>query len=83
MHNDGVINFDEFLNFMAQKLKDSEAKEELNDAFDLFDHDRDGLISATEMRQVMENLGESLSDAEFSEIIRAIGVTRNGHIKKD
>jgi len=36
---------------MAQKLKESEAREELTDAFDIFDIDRDGMISAQEMRR--------------------------------
>ena len=40
-------------------------------AFNIFDKDGNGLISAPELRHVMTNLGETLTNEEVDEMIRA------------
>ncbi|KAK3146272.1 hypothetical protein QOZ80_3BG0263880 [Eleusine coracana subsp. coracana] len=66
----GTIEFSEFLNLMAYKLKDPDSEEELREAFKLFDTDQNGYISADELRRMMENLGEKLTDKEVEDMIR-------------
>ena len=60
----GTIDFPEFLNLMARKMKDVDSEEELREAFKVFDRDGNGFISAAELRHVMTNLGEKLTDEE-------------------
>merc|ERR1711903_157935 len=60
----GTIDFPEFLNLMARKMKDTDSEEELHEAFKVFDKDGNGTISAAELRHVMTNLGEKLTDEE-------------------
>ena len=55
---------------MAKKLKDSDSEDELREAFRVFDRDGNGFISAVELRHVMTNLGEKLTDEEVDEMIR-------------
>jgi calmodulin len=62
----GTIDFPEFLNLMARKMKDTDSEEELKEAFKVFDKDGNGFISAAELRHVMTNLGEKLTDEEVS-----------------
>ena len=45
----GTIDFPEFLNLMARKMKDSDSEEELREAFKVFDKDGNGFISAAEV----------------------------------
>lgn len=45
----GTIEFAEFLNLMANKVKETDAEEELKEAFKVFDKDQNGYISATEV----------------------------------
>ncbi|RIB17664.1 hypothetical protein C2G38_2131912 [Gigaspora rosea] len=78
-HN-GTIDFNEFLNMMARKVKDSDAEEELKEAFKVFDKDNNGLISAAELRQVMNNIGEKLTDEEIDEMIHEADVDGDGQI---
>lgn len=46
----GTIEFEEFLNLMARKMKESEAEQELMEAFRVFDKDQDGYISPSEVQ---------------------------------
>nr|GMD85621.1 calmodulin-7-like isoform X2 [Ipomoea batatas]GME09413.1 calmodulin-7-like isoform X2 [Ipomoea batatas] len=46
----GTIDFPEFLNLMARKMKDTDSEEELKEAFRVFDKDQNGFISAAELR---------------------------------
>ncbi|KAH7541917.1 hypothetical protein FEM48_Zijuj02G0018300 [Ziziphus jujuba var. spinosa] len=78
--NNGTIEFPEFLEIMARKLKDSAAEEELKEAFSVFDKDQNGFISAAELRNVMTNLGEKLTDDQINEMIREADVDGDGEI---
>jgi len=70
LNSDGMIDFPEFLSLMARKMKDTDTEEELIEAFKVFDRDGNGFVSATELRHIMSNLGEKLTDDEIDEMIR-------------
>ncbi|CAN6831751.1 unnamed protein product [Brassica oleracea var. botrytis] len=76
----GTIDFPEFLNLMAKKMKDTDSEEELKEAFRVFDKDQNGFISAAELRHVMTNLGEKLTDEEVEEMVREADVDGDGQI---
>ena len=79
----GTIDFPEFLNLMARKMKDTDSEEELKEAFKVFDKDGNGFISAAELRHVMTNLGEKLTDEEVDEMIREADVDGDGQVNYD
>lgn len=66
----GTIDFPEFLTMMARKMADAASEEEVTEAFRVFDKDGNGFISAAELRHVLRDLGERLTDAEIEEMIR-------------
>lgn len=77
----GSIEFPEFLTMMAKKIKDGgESEEELREAFRVFDKDGNGFISAAELRHVMTNLGEKLTDEEVDEMIREADIDGDGQV---
>ncbi|KAF5445574.1 hypothetical protein F2P56_034618, partial [Juglans regia] len=76
----GTIDFAEFLNLMARKMKDTDSEEELKEAFKVFDKDQNGYISAAELRHVMTNLGEKLTDEEVDEMIREADTDGDGQV---
>eukprot|EP01026_Neomeris_dumetosa_P037565 TRINITY_DN30455_c0_g1_i1.p4 TRINITY_DN30455_c0_g1~~TRINITY_DN30455_c0_g1_i1.p4 ORF type:complete len:150 (-),score=34.44 TRINITY_DN30455_c0_g1_i1:512-961(-) len=76
----GTIDFPEFLNLMARKMQDTDNEEELREAFKVFDKDGNGYISAAELRHVMTNLGEKLSDEEVDEMIKEADVDGDGQV---
>lgn len=65
---------------MSKKIKDTDTEEEIRDAFRIFDKDGNGLISANELKQLMANLGEKLTDEELDEMMREADLNGDGHI---
>ncbi|CAL9757584.1 unnamed protein product, partial [Musa acuminata subsp. burmannicoides] len=76
----GTIEFGEFLNLMARKVKETNIEEELKEAFKVFDKDQNGFISAAELRNVMINLGEKLTDEEVDQMIREADLDGDGQV---
>ena len=76
----GTIDFPEFLTMMARKMKDTDSEEEIKEAFRVFDKDGNGFISAAELRHVMTNLGEKLTDEEVDEMIREADIDGDGQV---
>jgi Ca2+-binding EF-hand superfamily protein len=52
-----TIDFNEFLQTMAKKMKNYEEADELQEAFNCFDTRRCGYINAQDLMQVMSRLG--------------------------
>ena len=65
---------------MSTTVKAQDFAHETRAAFDVFDKDGSGTISADELRQVMKSLGENLTDEEIDEMIREADKDRNGTI---
>ncbi|KAG6785868.1 hypothetical protein POTOM_007455 [Populus tomentosa] len=83
----GTLNFEEFLNVMGRKQKiglmhlqflQENVTEELKEAFKVFDRNQDGYISGSELRQVMMNLGERLTEEEAEQMIREADLDGDG-----
>ena len=76
----GIIDFSEFLVMMARKMKDGESTDEIREAFRVFDKDGNGYVSAAELRHVMTNVGEKLTDEEVDEMIKEADIDRDGQV---
>ena len=65
---------------MSTSVKQSDFAHETRAAFEVFDKDGSGTISADELRAVMKSLGENLTDQEIDEMIAEADKDRNGSI---
>ena len=83
--NDGFIDLGEFikLNKLTQEATDDGDSEHktMEAAFDVFDINKDGFISATELHRVLSGLGEVLTEEDCHVMIR--NVDRNGDMLVD
>ena len=61
-------------------MRESDSEDELKQAFKIFDRDKNGYISASELKYVMANLGEKLTDEEVEEMIREADLDGDGRI---
>ena len=81
----GVLTFPNFLYMMAKKENDEEAEDEIREAFKVFDgvilqlifsffwfstfQDGNGFINRMELRHVMMNLGEKITEEECDAMV--------------
>ena len=67
----GDMEFPEFCVMMVKKMQETDTENEVKEAYRVFDKDRDGFISASELRMVLAALPEKLSAEEIDEILEA------------
>ncbi|XP_064622880.1 calmodulin-A-like [Lineus longissimus] len=80
MDDNAKIDFDAFLELVGKRLKDTDCEDEIREAFKVFDIDGNGLISADELRQVLMNIGERLTEEEVEEMISTADVDTSGNV---
>ena len=73
------INLQEFLEMMVKKKKNDDT-DETKKAFEVFDKDGSGYISVEELRQVMTQIGENLTDDELVVMIQEANVNDDGQV---
>jgi calmodulin len=75
------IDFQEFLILMSSKKSISDDPDrELKDAFAVFDTDGSGLISRSELKGLLNNLGQLVSDEELDAMMGEVDKDGNGEI---
>uniref|UniRef100_A0A8D8PP19 Calmodulin-3 n=1 Tax=Cacopsylla melanoneura TaxID=428564 RepID=A0A8D8PP19_9HEMI len=86
INGDGYFSFEEFVEIVynmgattEEKTADQEEKE-LRDAFRVFDKHNRGYISASDLRAVLQCLGEDLSEEEIEDMIKEVDVDGDGRI---
>ncbi|XP_024156410.2 probable calcium-binding protein CML27 [Rosa chinensis] len=73
---DGHIDLEEFTKIM----NGSGSSKDLLDAFNVYDLDKDGLISVSELHEVLNRLGEKCSVGECATMITKFDVNGDGFI---
>lgn len=66
----GILDFPEFISLMARKMKDVNPEEELLEAFQTLDKEKNGHISTTQLKHMVMNMGEVFTDDEAEQMIR-------------
>mmetsp|Transcript_11850 Transcript_11850/g.1779 ORF Transcript_11850/g.1779 Transcript_11850/m.1779 type:complete len:100 (+) Transcript_11850:561-860(+) len=54
--------------------------DEIKEAFDTFDNDSNGFISAEEIRTIMDGMGEYVTDEEIDEMVRMLDLEGKGQV---
>ncbi|PVD21372.1 hypothetical protein C0Q70_19545 [Pomacea canaliculata] len=82
---DGTFSFEEFVQVMANMggLNENSAEdeeEELRQAFRVFDKSGCGYITPSDLRAVLQNIGENLTEEEIDEMIAEVDIDGDGRI---
>ncbi|XP_073144854.1 probable calcium-binding protein CML25 [Henckelia pumila] len=80
---DGFINLQEFVELNTKDVDYNEILDSLRDAFQVFDIDKNGSISAEELKDVLMSLGEECTLAECKKMISGVDSDGNGTISFD
>ena len=75
----GKLDFSEFLSVFT-KYQHIDEEQELQRAFQVFDTDADGFISIDELKAVLKNLGESLTEEEIQSMIEEADSDGDGKV---
>merc|ERR1711971_892824 len=82
----GGIDFEEFLNFMTTDRSSSRKNSDATDyseIFDFIDDDKNGFISAEDLKKVTDKLGQKLSSLHIDEMIEDATDGGAGFISKE
>lgn len=74
------IEFEEFVQLMENNMKDVDNEEEIRQAFEMFDKNGDGFISAKELKYMMTSLGECLTEEEVKAMIVEADIDGDGKV---
>uniref|UniRef100_A0A8D8TV76 Calmodulin n=2 Tax=Cacopsylla melanoneura TaxID=428564 RepID=A0A8D8TV76_9HEMI len=80
-NNEGSVDLETFLKHLADHLPFEEPTEELLEAFQVFDKKNLGYISIHEMRHILTNYGEKLSEPEIDEFLAVADEMKTGYVK--
>ncbi|KAK9272372.1 hypothetical protein L1049_002743 [Liquidambar formosana] len=76
---DGYIDLKEFAEFHRGGSDDGQdGMAELRDAFDMYDRDKNGVISASELHAVLKSLGEKCTLRDCAKMISSVDVDGDG-----
>lgn len=84
---DGNVSFEEFVDILSNMTTDTtglspadQEERELRDAFRVFDKHNRGYITASDLRAVLQCLGEDLDEDEIEDMIKEVDVDGDGKI---
>ncbi|KAJ9540258.1 hypothetical protein OSB04_026764 [Centaurea solstitialis] len=82
--SDGFISLEEFAGFCKGSSGggdgDDGGMKELRDAFELYDLNKNGLISAKELHQILSQLGEKCSVEDCANMIKPVDSDGDGYV---
>ena len=80
----GTIDFSEFLELIAGKMKTfADNEQSIRKAFRVLDKDRSGYITVKELKDIMMKMGEKLTEKEVREMIDEADTNGDGRIDID
>jgi len=77
---DGLIDFATFLVILAKRMEVQDTQEDIIRAFAVFDKEKSGFVSTSDLRHFLVSIGETLTDAEADEMMRAADPQSSGQI---
>ncbi|KAI7870170.1 hypothetical protein BDF14DRAFT_1721253 [Spinellus fusiger] len=77
-----MLSFEQFAKVMRPTLgtphSRSKKEDELREAFEAFDLDKDGVINAAELQKMMQKLGDSITEQEAQQMIKEVDEDKDG-----
>ncbi len=74
------ITFPDFLDLMTAKISDTDSRDDVMKVFKIFDQDSTNFITIENLRQVAQELGETMSEEELTEMITRADSDGDGKI---
>jgi len=76
----GEVDFEEFCTMMVRRMEDTDGDEEILEAFQVIDRDGDGFITESDLKDLLANLGDKVTEEEISDMIKEVDLDGDGKI---
>ncbi|KAI6661639.1 hypothetical protein LOD99_13512 [Oopsacas minuta] len=75
-----VVTFTHFSTVVESLVKEIDNEKEIREAFQAFDKEGDGLLLAVELRQILTNMGDKMTEDEVEEMLDEVDIDANGKV---
>lgn len=79
-NGDGTIDFDEFITLLTKFMNETDEEEELCDLFNVFDKNGSGSISLVELKLMVRDQKEKITEKDLEEIMKYADKNGDGHV---
>ncbi|KAK2162495.1 hypothetical protein LSH36_97g01065 [Paralvinella palmiformis] len=79
----GYIEFEEFLTILQKKMQADEDERELREIFRVLDKEKKGEVNVNELRWILKNLGDDLTEEDIDDMIADVDTDGSGWVDYD
>lgn len=79
----GYIGLEEFITIAKKKMQEDEDERELRDIFRVLDKDKKGEVNVSELRWILKNLGDDLTEEDIDDMIADVDTDGSGWVDYD
>ena len=76
----GYVEIDEFLTIVQKKMQSDEDERELRDIFRVLDKEKKGEVNVNELRWILKNLGDDLTEEDIDDMIADVDTDGSGFV---
>lgn len=76
----GYIGLEEFITIVKKKLQEDEDERELREIFRVLDKDKKGEVNVSELRWILKNLGDDLTEEDIDDMIADVDTDGSGWV---
>jgi len=76
----GYINFEEFVEIIRKKMQTDEDERELKEIFRVLDKEKKGEVNVNELRWILKNLGDDLTEDDIDDMIADVDTDGSGWV---
>lgn len=76
----GYINLDEFCEIVRKKMQADEDERELKEIFRVLDKEKKGEVNTSELRWILKNLGDDLTEDDIDDMIADVDTDGSGWV---
>merc|ERR1711976_754517 len=79
----GYVELNDFITVVKKKMQEDEDERELKEIFRVLDKDKKGEVPVSELRWILKNLGDDLTEEDIDDMIADVDTDGSGWVDYD
>lgn len=79
-NKNGILDFDEFLEFALKRVDEKDSKEEIQKIFNYYDSNSKGYITKEDLNDIAKYLGENMNDSDINKMFNLLNLKNDGKV---